>query len=87
MTEQTNEQVEQQVAPEGAQPVTLGLNDLQTMLTVIDTVTQRGAFKAPELAAVGILYNRIQQFLEAAKAAQQAQAPAEEESKEPGVTA
>lgn len=86
MTEQATTQDTPQVAPEGAQPVTLGLNDLQTMLTVIDTVTQRGAFKAPELAAVGILYNRIQQFLEAAKAAQQAQAP-EEVPKEPEATA
>lgn len=84
MTDQTNEQVVQEAPAEQAPPVTLGLNDLQTMLTVIDTVTQRGAFKAPELAAVGILYNRIQQFLEAAKAAQQAQAPAEGTTEEPG---
>lgn len=62
----------EQAAPQ-AQPVTLGLNDLQTVLTIIDTVTQRGAFKANELAAVGILYNRVQSFLEAAQAAQAAQ--------------
>lgn len=76
MTDQVNQEAPS--TPENAQqPVTLGLNDLQTMLTVIDTVTQRGAFKANELAAVGILYNRIQVFLEAAKAAQAQQAPAQ----------
>lgn len=88
MTEQVTEQVEQAPAEQPAQqPVTLGLSDLQTMLTVIDTVTQRGAFKANELAAVGILYNRIQTFLEAAKQAQQASAPAEGATEGAGETA
>lgn len=81
MTEQV-ETVEQATEAPQAQPVTLGLADLQTMLTVIDTVTQRGAFKANELAAVGILYNRIQTFLDAAKAAQDAQAQASAETSE-----
>lgn len=55
-------------------PVTLGLNDLQTVMSVIDIASQRGAFKAGELAAVGVLYNKVSAFLEAAKAAQEAQA-------------
>ncbi len=81
MTEKV-ETVEQPAEAPQAQPVTLGLADLQTMLTVIDTVTQRGAFKANELAAVGILYNRVQTFLDAAKAAQEAQASASTETSE-----
>lgn len=81
MTEQTTEQVTEQVeqATEAQAPVaSLGLNDLQTVLAIIDTATQRSAFKANELAAVGILYNRVQAFLEAAKA-QAAPAPTTQE--------
>ena len=54
MTEQTTEQVTEQVeqATEAQAPVaSLGLNDLQTVLAIIDTATQRSAFKANELAA------------------------------------
>ncbi len=71
MTEQVNE-----VAQEEAKKPELNLNDLMAIRNLIDVVTQRGVFKANELSSVGVLYDKINAFLEAAQAqAQAAQAP------------
>jgi hypothetical protein len=35
------------------------------MKSLIDVVTQRGAFKAGELSSVGVLYDRLSKFLAA----------------------
>lgn len=79
MTEQTvtenngaeaqTEQAQTAPAPE------LNINDLVAMRSLIDVVTQRGAFKATELSGVGMLYDKLNRFLEAA----QQQAPAQGE--------
>jgi hypothetical protein len=45
------------------------------MRSLIDVVTQRGAFKATELSGVGTLFDKLNRFLEAA----QQQAPAKGE--------
>lgn len=58
MTEQT-ETTQDAGAP------TFGLNDLATMIQIIDVVAERGAFKGPEMEAVGILRGRLARFLEA----------------------
>jgi hypothetical protein len=42
----------------------LNISDLNGLKSVIDVATQRGAFKANELEAVGKLYNRLSVFLE-----------------------
>ena len=44
----------------------LTINDLSGLKSVIDVATQRGAFKAGELEAVGKIYNRLDKFLAAA---------------------
>jgi hypothetical protein len=65
------EQVEQQTAPEapatteGTERIELNINDLAAMKSLIDVVTQRGAFKAGELSSVGVLYDRLSKFLAA----------------------
>lgn len=52
----------------------LNINDLLAMRNLIDVVTTRGAFKANELSSVGVLFDKLNAFLEAAsKAAEQAQ--------------
>jgi hypothetical protein len=51
----------------------LNLNDLAAMRSLIDVVTQRGVFKANELSAVGVLYDKINAFLEASQQAQVAE--------------
>ena len=62
------EQVEnQEVATEQTQaPATpdLTVNDLQALKTIIDVCTQRGAFRANELASVGAVFNRLTAFLD-----------------------
>jgi hypothetical protein len=54
-----------QEAPVG-EPVQLGLQDIATMVQVIDIVSRRGGFEGQELEAIGGLRNRIVAFLNAA---------------------
>lgn len=54
----------------------LNLSDIRACVTIIDIVTKRGAFEGAELADVGSVRNRLDNFL---KAAAEAQAPAEDE--------
>ncbi len=62
----------------------LNIQDLATMKGIIDVASERGVFKPNEMAAVGIVYNKLELFLaevqkqaEAAKAAEPAAAEAE----------
>lgn len=58
-----------QAAPQTApaeESTDLTINDLSGLKSVIDVATQRGAFKAGELEAVGKIYNRLDKFLAAA---------------------
>lgn len=72
-------------------PRDLTIQDLATMKSIIELASDRGAFKPGEMAAVGIVYNKLEIFLKtveeqqkAAQAAQaaQAEAPAEKTSEE-----
>jgi hypothetical protein len=76
MTEQTVD-TGTETAPEATQTAApeLNINDLIAMRSLIDVVTQRGAFKATELSGVGTLFDKLNRFLEAA----QQQAPAKGE--------
>lgn len=50
---------------EGAQPgADLNVSDLAAIKSIIDVATQRGAFRAPELEAVGKTYNKLSNFLD-----------------------
>jgi hypothetical protein len=76
----------EQPAVETAQPeVTpapapdLNLNDLLAMRNLIDVVTTRGAFKANELSSVGVLFDKLNAFLEAAQKQAAPAAPAQGE--------
>ncbi len=64
MTEEVNVDAP---AKEGVQ---LGLNDIATMVQIIDLVSRRGGFEGPELEAVGGLRSRVVAFLQAAQEAQ-----------------
>jgi len=44
-------------------PMALSIGDLKGLASVIDVASTRGAFKANEMAGVGILYNKLQAFL------------------------
>jgi hypothetical protein len=51
-------QEEQQAAPD------LNISDLIALRSIVDVASQRGAFKANELEAVGKTYNKLNTFLE-----------------------
>lgn len=56
------------------QPVTFGVNDLRTILQIIQTVSARGAIRADEMTVVGDIYSRISAFVgQAEQAAKQAE--------------
>lgn len=43
----------------------LNISDLLAVRSIIEVATQRGAFKAAELEAVGKTFNKLNSFLEA----------------------
>ena len=51
----------------------LNVSDLNAVKSIIDIATQRGAFKATELEAVGRTYNKLTAFLDHVTKQQQAQ--------------
>jgi hypothetical protein len=75
-----------------ANPQDLTIQDLSTMKAIIDLASERNAFKPSEMAAVGIVYNKLEFFLktveqqaEAAKAAKESvksETPAETDGEE-----
>jgi len=70
MSEDVNTNVETgtEEQPAGAQ---LSLQDISTMVQVIDLCSKRGGFEGPELEAVGSLRSRIVAFLEEASKGQE----------------
>ena len=44
-------------------PTALSLGDLKNLSTIIDVASSRGAFRANEMASIGIMYNKLQGFL------------------------
>lgn len=56
---------EAQQPAEGEAPASdLNISDLVALKSIIDVATQRGAFKAAEMEAVGKTYNKLNSFLE-----------------------
>jgi hypothetical protein len=68
MTEEVKDQVaEQTTAPEAAPAtpaVDLNISDLVALKSIVEVASQRGAFKAAELEAVGKTFNKLNTFLE-----------------------
>ena len=53
MSEQTQKQ----------EPVQIALQDIATVVQMIDVVSRRGAFEGNEMAGVGMLRNKLEVFL------------------------
>jgi hypothetical protein len=68
MTEEIkNEQAsaaEPVAAPEGSPAADLNISDLVALRSIVEVASQRGAFKATELEAVGKTFNKLNTFLE-----------------------
>jgi hypothetical protein len=56
---QTSETAVSATAPE------LTIVDLQNIKAILDVAASRGAFRAPEMEAIGSQYNKLNKFLEA----------------------
>ena len=44
-------------------PSSLSIGDLKNLSTILDVASSRGAFRANEMASVGLIYNKLQAFL------------------------
>jgi hypothetical protein len=65
MTEEVQNQEAPAAAPEAAPaPADLNISDLVALKSIIEVASQRGAFKATELEAVGKTFNKLNTFLE-----------------------
>ena len=65
MTEENNEITQEenvQTPPQSA--ADLNISDLVALKSIIEVASQRGAFKAAELEAVGKTFNKLNSFLE-----------------------
>lgn len=65
MAEVQNENQAQQTpnGGPGVPPQGLTLNDLKVVISIIETCSERGAFRAEEMVAVGTTYNKIVAFV------------------------
>ena len=45
-------------------PNALSIGDLKNLTTIIDVASSRGAFRANEMASIGLMYNKLQSFLQ-----------------------
>ena len=68
MTEevQTQEAAAPAAAPQESAPAApdLNISDLVALKSIVEVASQRGAFKAAELEAVGKTFNKLNTFLE-----------------------
>jgi hypothetical protein len=69
MTEEVQNQTAETVAPTpeaapATPPADLNISDLVALKSIIEVASQRGAFKAAELEAVGKTFNKLNTFLE-----------------------
>lgn len=66
MSEEVKDQTATETAP-AAQPAPsadLNISDLIALKNILEVASQRGAFKAAELEAVGKTFNKLNTFLE-----------------------
>lgn len=86
MSEQLDQGQAATTGPVEAQAPTpeLTIQDLGNLRAIIDVASQRGAFRAVEMQAVGTAFNKLNDFLNAVAPQQ---APASQESAEEKATA
>jgi hypothetical protein len=57
-------QAQAPTAPEAPASTDLNISDLVALKSIVEVASQRGAFKASELEAVGKTFNKLNTFLE-----------------------
>ena len=81
-TTATLAQAQPQQQPSNMNPNDLNIADLKNLATIIDVASTRGAFRANEMASVGLMFNKLSAFL-----ARVAPEPKPEENKSATATA
>jgi hypothetical protein len=46
-----------------ATPPSVTINDIAFLVQIVETVAQRGAFRAEELSSVGAIYDKVKAFI------------------------
>lgn len=64
MTEEVKGPAAPEAEPEAAPAAELNISDLVAVKSIIEVASQRGAFKAAELEAVGKTFNKLNTFIE-----------------------
>lgn len=64
MTEETKEVAAEETVQNQQPAADLNISDLVALKSIIEVASQRGAFKAAELEAVGKTFNKLNVFLE-----------------------
>lgn len=72
MTEEVKQPEAAQAAPEAPASTDLNISDLVALKSIVEVASQRGAFKAGELEAVGKTFNKLNTFLESVAAKKEA---------------
>jgi len=67
-----SEEVTKEEGTEQAQNIELTVNDLNALKQIIDVASGRGAFKPNEMTTIGTVYTKLENFLTAVAAQQQA---------------
>ena len=67
-----SEEVKEEATLAPAAGPELTVNDLTSIKQIIDVASQRGSFKPNEMVAVGTIYNKLEAFLSAVAAQQEA---------------
>jgi len=44
-------------------PTSITINDIGFLVQIVETVAQRGAFRADELSSVGAVYDKVKAFI------------------------
>lgn len=81
MTTVTN-QLPEDTQPAPADMPRFSINDLKSLQEIVKVATERGAFRAHELSAIGSVYDRLSAFLAAGEIASQSDEETAEETAE-----
>jgi len=55
---------EMEMGQQQAEPVSVTLNDIASIVQIIDVVSRRGGIQGNEMAGVGMLRNKLETFLQ-----------------------
>lgn len=64
VTNEVPENVTESAAPVPGAIAELNINDLVALKNIVDVATSRGAFRANEMSSLGLVYDKLSNFLD-----------------------